>query len=138
MKEICHILLITTSLCYGSKSIATEDWSSLCKEVSIMRGALSQSGAYTFVTNAATPKLAPHIHSQCWVGWLPTEEVKRRAYEQEQRDLGLDILGYLEEYAWNTESQDDLSTNKKNAVELLAIAEWIKTSQGYGNYLLKR
>ena len=114
------------------------DWDALRAEVSSFRKRLASDGAYAFVTNAATPRTAPHIHSQCWVDWLPKEDVKRRAYEQEKRDLGLDILGYLEEYAWNAESQDDLSTNKKNAVELLAIAEWLKTSQGYGNYLLKR
>ena len=142
-KIILHTMLATaialTLGCNRSEPAKEQsDWDALRAEVSSLRKRLAQDGAYTFVTNAATPKTAPHIHSQCWVDWLPKEDVKLRTYEQEKRDLGLDILGYLEEYAWNAESQDDLSTNKKNAVELLAIAEWLKTSQGYGNYLLKR
>ncbi len=114
------------------------DWDALRAEVSSLRKCLAQDGAYAFVTNAATPKLAPHIHSQCWVDWLPKEDVKRREYEQEKRDLGLDILGCLEKYAWGIEAHEDLEGNKKSAMELLAIAEWLNTTPGYGNYLLKR
>ena len=113
-------------------------WLQLRSGIREMRECMAKDGAYAFVTNAATPKTAPHIHSQCWVDWLPEGEVKRREYEQEKRDLGLDIIGYLEEYAWDVEPQDDLGTNQKNAVELLTIAEWLRTSHGYGNYMLKR
>ena len=114
------------------------DWDALRAEVSSLRKRLANDGAYAFVTNAATPKLAPRIHSQCWVDWLPKEDVKRREYEQEKRDLGLDILGCLEKYAWGIEAHEDLEGNKKSAMELLAIAEWLNTAPGYGNYLLKR
>lgn len=36
-------------------------------EVRQLRGDLARLGVAAFVTNAATPRMAPHIHSQCWV-----------------------------------------------------------------------
>lgn len=142
-KIILHTIFATAiALSAGCNRVETakeqSDWDALRAEVSSLRKRLAQDGAYTFVTNAATPKTAPHIHSQCWVDWLPKEDVKRREYEQEKRDLGLDILGCLEKYAWGIEAHEDLEGNKKSAMELLAIAEWLNTTPGYGNYLLKR
>ena len=140
---ILHTIFATAiALSTGCNRVETAkeqpDWNALRTEVSSLRKRLANDGAYAFVTNAATPKVAPHIHSQCWVDWLPKADVKRREYEQEKRDLGLDTLGHLEEYAWSIEAHEDLEGNKKSAMELLAIAEWLNTAPGYGNYLLKR
>ena len=132
----CLLAACVLSNC-GISFADQEEWSELRREVSAMREALASKGAYVFVTNAATPKVAPHIHSQCWVDWLPKEDVKRRMYEQEKRDFGLDVLKCLEKYAWGID-EEDLSGYRKSAGELLSIAEWINTSAGYGNYLLKR
>ena len=118
---------------------AQPDWTVLRDEVKSMRAELARQGAYAFVTNTATtPRTAPHIHSQCWVDWLPKEEVERRAYEQEKRDFGLDFLGELEKIALESCPLDDIDGAERRAERCLAIAEWLKTSKGYGNYPLKR
>ena len=117
--------------------VGSQDWEALRKDVVALRHALSEKGAYDFVKDAGTPKLAPHIHSQCWVDWLPEQDVRRRAYEQEKRDFGLDMLGHLE-----TLTSDEIGVGEPirlqvRAERLVAIAEWLKTSWGYGNYILK-
>ena len=138
MNKWCRYLVAACVLSScGISSAVQEEWAELCREMSAMREALAINGAYVFVTNAATPRASPHIHSQCWVDWLPKEDVKRRMYEQEKRDFGLDVLKCLEEYAWGID-EEDLSGYRKSAGELLSIAEWLNTSAGYGNYLLKR
>lgn len=138
MKSICCIATITLLSSCGWSAPISEDWAALRREVSEMRLSLAHDGAYAFVTNAATPKTVPHIHSQCWVDLLPGGEIGRRMYEQEKRDFGLDVLGHLEEYVQNIEDKEDLAGQRESAAELLAIAEWLSTSPGYGNYLLKR
>jgi len=113
-------------------------WDSIRSQVVEMRESLAADGALAFVSSAFTPRVAPHIHSQCWVDWLPKAEVDRRKCEQEMRDFGLDMVGQLERYALDIEPHGDLLALERSAEELLTIAEWLKTSSGYGNYILKR
>ena len=114
------------------------DWDALRAEVSSLRKCLAQDGAYAFVTNAATPKLAPHIHSQYWLMMLPAESITVRQYEQEKRNFGLDMLGQLERYAKQRANITDIATLQQRTQELLAISDWLKTAPGYGNFILKR
>ena len=115
------------------------DWDKLRDGIRRLRMELARQDVYTFVTNrTTTPRVAPYIHSQCWVDWLPKGEERRRAYEQEKRDFGLDFIGKLEEVALANVPLDDLEANEKRARQFIEIAEWLKTSQGYGNYMLKR
>ena len=117
---------------------AQPDWTVLRDEVKSMRAELARQGAYAFVTNTATtPRTAPHIHSQCWVDWLPKEEVERRAYEQEKRDFGLDFVCELEKIALESYPLDDIDGWKSRTERAIALSDWIKTSKGYGNYLVK-
>ena len=128
MSGLCH-----TAVAQG------QDWDKLRDGIRQLRAELARQDVYTFVTNnATTPRVAPYIHSQCWVDWLPKEDVKRRAYEQEKRDFGLDFIGKLEKIALDVPSLDDLEANEKRARHFIEIAEWLKTSKGYGNYMLKR
>ena len=115
-----------------------EDCARGLSEVRQLRADLARQGVVAFVTNAATPRTAPHIHSQCWVDWLPREEVERRAYEQAKRDFGLDVLGQLEAIAQERTDPQNVKGLLKRAGELLDIAEWLKSTSGYGNYILKR
>ena len=110
--------------------VRREAWGALRQEIITLRHSLARDGAYAFVTNADTPKVAPHIHSQCWVDWLPKAEVERRKCEQEMRDFGLDMVGQLERYALDIEPHGDLLALERSAEELLTIAEWLKTSSG--------
>lgn len=114
------------------------DWDALRAEVSSLRKCLAQDGAYAFVTNASTPKLAPHIHSQYWLMMLPAESITVRQYEQEKRNFGLDMLGQLERYAKQRANINDIATLQQRTQELLAISDWLKTAPGYGNFILKR
>jgi len=136
---IKHAVVLTVVICLltaHAGEVRQEDWSVLRQEIVTLRHSLARDGAYAFVTTAATPKVAPHIHSQCWVDWLPKEEVERRLYEQEKRAFGLDMVGQLESYALaDTDWQND-TDNAAMAHQLLAISKWLKTSAGYGNYLL--
>lgn len=115
----------------------TQDWTKKRKEISLLRNALSCEGAYAFVIGDRTPRKAPHIHSQCWVDWLPEVEVERRAYEQEKREFGRDLVRQLDAYATQKIEIDNVVVLKERVRQLVAIAEWIKTSHGYGNYILK-
>lgn len=140
-KIILHAMFATaialTSGCNRSEPAKEQsDWDALRAEVSSLRKCLAQDGAYAFVTNAATPKSAPLIHSRCWVDGLPKEEVKRRAYEQEKRDFGLDMVGQLETYALADSDWQNEKDNAARAHQLIEISRWLKTSAGYGNYLL--
>lgn len=111
----------------------------LREEVCILRAELARQGAYAFVTNrSTTPAVAPHIHSQCWVDWLPAEDAERIAYEQEKRDFGLDFIGELEKLALEDPPLDDVEALEDHAERALAIAEWFKTACGYGNQFLKK
>ena len=114
-----------------------QDWALLRKGVSAQRQVLADKGAYLFVTDEMTPRRAPHIHSQCWVDWLPDDEVERKAYEQEKRDFGLDMAVQLEKLGARRIEMDDVAGLRTGAEQLVAIAEWAKTSPGYGNYILK-
>lgn len=137
---IRHLMSTTGIVILGLSSYATEpnnqDWASRLMEIKGLRSALAHEGAYAFVTSAATPKSAPLIHSRCWVDGLPKEEVKRRAYEQEKRDFGLDMVGQLETYALADSDWQNEKDNAARAHQLIEISRWLKTSAGYGNYLL--
>ena len=137
---IRHLIAMTGIVMLGLSSYAIEpsnqDWTSQLMEIKKLRSALTHEGVYAFVTNAATPKVAPLIHSQLWVDGLPKEEVKRRAYEQEKRDFGLEMVGQLEAYALADTDWKNEKDNAAQAHQLIAISQWLKTSVGYGNYLL--
>lgn len=116
----------------------TGHWLQLRSEVNEMRAQLAKDGAYAFVTNATTSKVAPHIHSQYWLMMLPKANIALRQYEQEKRNFGLDMLGQLEQYAKQRVDINDIAALKQRAQELLAISDWLKTEPGYGNFILKR
>lgn len=114
-----------------------QDWALLRKGIATQRQVLAEKGAYSFVADEMTPRKAPHIHSQCWVNWLPDDEVGRRLYEQEKRDFGLDMVVQLEKLGARRIEMGDVVGLRTGAEKLVAIAEWAKTSPGYGNYILK-
>jgi len=136
------ILLIAALILLNDTAVATSEshdtWTSLRKQVELLRFNLNRNGIYAIVTNAALPKTAPHIHSQCWVDWLPAEETERRAFEQEKREFGLDVLGQLEGFAMERTELMDACALRERTLRLIAIADWIKGSPGYGNFILKR
>lgn len=144
MKPIISIIFfvlvfsVPTLSVKGETMSSTTKWERMRLGVVLLRTELARQDVYTFVTNrATTPRIAPYIHSQCWVDWLPKEDVKRRAYEQEKRDFGLDFIGKLEKIALDVPPVDDLEMNERRARQFVEIAEWLKTSKGYGNYVLK-
>lgn len=54
------------------------DWEKLRDGIRRLRMELARQDVYTFVTNrTTTPRVAPYIHSQCWVDWLPKGEERR-------------------------------------------------------------
>ena len=114
------------------------DWDALRAEVSSLRKRLASDGAYAIVTNAATPKVAPHIHSQYWLMLIPETNIALRQYEQAKREFGLDMIGQLERYAKQKIDIKDISALEQRVHELLAIADWLKKEPGYGNFILKR
>ena len=128
------------ALCVSAQGtvVANDDWTELRRQVEGLRGELRRSGIHAFVTNGNLRCDTPLIHSQCWVDWLPSEEVERRAYEQEKREFGLDMLGQIEAIALERTDPRDVERLLRRAGELLDIAEWLKSASGYGNYMLKR
>ena len=128
------------ALCVSAQGtvVANDDWTELRRQVEGLRGELRRSGIHAFVTNGNLRCDTPLIHSQCWVDWLPSEEVERRAYEQEKREFGLDMLGQIEAIALERTDPRDVERLLRRAGELLDIAEWLKSVSGYGNYMLKR
>lgn len=122
----------------SEKANERSDWDALRTEVSSLRKRLANDGAYAFVTNAATPKTAPHIHSQYWLMLIPEANIALRQYEQEKREFGLDMIGQLERYAKQKIDIKDISALEQRVHELLAIADWLKKEPGYGNFILKR
>ena len=141
--KTCIVLSLVTALAmpqaaHPVEDVCTNDWGRMRTKIMVSRRELARTGAYAFVTNAATPKVAPHIHSQCWVDWLPKEEVERFLYEQEIRDFGLDIIGELEQYALRQEALREPDELDKMVTELVRIAAWAKTSRGYGNCAIKQ
>lgn len=124
---------------YSQKQMHRSAWVSLKEQTKALRDELARQGAYAFVTNrGTTPSVAPYIHSQCWVDWLPKTNVEQIAYEQEKRDFGLDFVGELEKQALLDIPLDDIDELETQAEQMLTIAEWLKTSAGYGNYILKK
>ena len=86
MKPIISIIFFVLVFSVPTLSVKGETMSSATKwermrlGVVLLRTELARQDVYTFVTNrATTPRIAPYIHSQCWVDWLPKEDVKRRA-----------------------------------------------------------
>lgn len=116
-----------------------QDYIALREQVKQLRTELARQGAYAFVTNhATTPRIAPHIHSQFWVDWLPKTNIEQIAYEQEKRDFGLDFVGQIAKLALVEIPLEDVETLETNARRMLEIAEWLKTARGYGNQVLKK
>ena len=143
MKKTCVLISLAVAVTSPHKAhpaadISANDWGQMRAEIMANRRELAKTGAYAFITNATTPRVAPLIHSQCWVDWLPKEEVERREYEQEVRNFGLDIIGDLERYALRQEVVRDPDELEKMTEELVRIAAWAKTSRGYGNCAIKQ
>ena len=104
--------------------------------LSAMRNDLVRLGAYAYVASPTSPKSAPHIHSQSWVDWLPATEVRRRMYEQEKRDFGMAFVGELEKCAEEQKCLEGYGDMERESWKMLRIAQWLKTSTGYGNFFL--
>ena len=143
MKNVV-VLMIAAVLCLGTRGsdnedcLARDEWMLLRDCVVEQRLELARLGVYAFVTNVAVSGETPCIHSQSWVDWLPDKAVSRRAYEQEKRDLGLDLLKQLEEFAQVSVEVGEVDLLKERATQLLAVAAWLKATPGYGNFILKR
>ncbi len=121
-----------------SNASDVDDWKTLREEMHVLRAELARQGAYAFVTNrTTTPPVAPHIHSQCWVDWLPKTNIEQIAYEQEKRDLGLDFFVDIEGLALPGIPLENPDGLEQHADKMLTIAEWLKTADGYGNHVLK-
>ena len=115
-----------------------QDYIALREQVKQLRTELARQGAYAFVTNReTTPSVAPHIHSQCWVDWLPRTNDAQIAYEQEKRDFGLDFVGELEKLVMIEIPLEDIGGLSARAEYALTMAEWLKSARGYGNHILK-
>ena len=138
MKSFFMVAITVVLASCVSNAFAVDDWKTLRGEVKELRSELARQGAYAFVTNrTTTPPIAPHIHSQCWVDWLPKTNVEQIAYEQEKRDLGLDFFVEIERLALAGLSLEEIDALENHADKLLTIAEWLKTADGYGNHVLK-
>jgi len=138
MKQILLTIILFVTMPLSSVAECAADWIDLRERVKTLRAELSRQGAYAFVTNhATTPPMAPYIHSQCWVDWLPKTNVEQIAYEQEKRDFGLDFFVVLEELALPEIPFEDVDALGRHADRMLTIAEWLKTAKGYGNHVLK-
>lgn len=106
------------------------------RPISDMCNDLVRMGAYSYVTSPSTPKLAPHIHSQNWVDWLPDTEVRRKMFEQDKREFGLAFVGELEKCAERQMRLKNYADVEQESWKMLEIAQWLKTSPGYGNCFL--
>ena len=137
---IACVIVLSSIVGYSEETVSENDWTSLKERMKALRSELARQGAYAFVTNReTTPAVAPYVHSQCWVDWLPRENVERIAYEQEKREFGLDFVLELEKLALVEIPLDDVVTLRAHADHALKIAEWWKTSGGgYGNFILKK
>lgn len=135
-KELFLFGAIMLAVCGRAES--SVDYVGLTEKIKRLRIELARQGIYAFVTNReTTPLIAPYIHSQCWVDWLPKTNVEQIAYEQEKRDFGLDFVGGLEEEALFEAKLEDVDSLEHRAVQMLTVAEWLKTAKGYGNHILK-
>ena len=138
MKIIQIVVVVVTLTPWLLNAADIDNWKTLQDETKTLRIELARQGAYAFVTNrATTPTVAPHIHSQCWVDWLPRTNVEQIAYEQEKRGFGLDFIGEIEKLALPEISLDDIDRLEIHADRMLTIAAWLKTAGGYGNHVLK-
>lgn len=106
-------------------------------EVKQLRADLARLGLEAFITNSALPKVAPHIHSQCWVDWLPKANIDQWAYEQEKRELGRDMLHILEDMVMSDVSWRDYLAVRRRVKTLLRLKEWLSTVHGCGNYYIQ-
>lgn len=138
MKTVVSAICVVALLPCVSSAVDLNQWKASRDEVKMLRSELARQGAYAFVTNrTTTPPIAPYIHSQCWVDWLPKTNVEQIAYEQEKRDFGLDFFFEIESLACPGLSLEDIDALEKHADRMLTIAEWLKTAGGYGNHVLK-
>lgn len=138
MKNFLIAVIAVVLMPCVSNAVNVDDWKTLREEMKVLRSELARQGAYAFVTNrTTTPPIAPHIHSQCWVDWLPKTNVEQIAYEQEKRDFGLDFFVEIESLALPGLSLGNIDDLEKHADRMLTIAEWLKTADGYGNHVLK-
>jgi hypothetical protein len=132
------IVVLVAIMSFATYAASESDWITLCEQMKNLRVELARQGAYAFVTNrATTPSIAPYIHSQCWVDWLPEANVGQIAYEREKRGFGSDFFVEIERLALPDITLDDIDALERHAVKMLRIAEWLKTSDGYGNHILK-
>ena len=138
MKQILFISMFLALIPLVSIAEDAANWIERIEQMRMLRAELARQGAYAFVTNrTTTPPIAPHIHSQCWVDWLPRTNVEQIAFEQEKRDLGLDFIGNLEKLALTDVSLENIDSLENHADRMLTIAKWLKSEGGYGNHILK-
>lgn len=139
MKPSIILVVVFIAWSVRSESQSHSDWQGLREQVVKLRLDIAKNGVYALATNcAAQSVIAPYIHSQCWVDWLPRSEPERIEYEQEKRKFGLDVVGCLERYAIESIPLEDIDWLDRRAEMMLAVSEWLKTSGGYGNLVLKK
>ena len=139
MKQILLIFVSSVLIHLASVAEDAADWNAHREQVRKLRTELARQGAYAFVTNrTTTPPIAPYIHSQCWVDWLPRTNIEQIAYEQEKRDFGLDFFVAIEGLALPEIPLEDVDALEHHAEKMLTIAEWLKSADGYGNQILKK
>lgn len=103
------------------------------KRIKTLTRELDNGGA-AGVLAAALP--APLIHSPYHAARLAKLEPERRAVEQAKRDFGFKLAVVLNETAALLQQRADSAERVKQAGLLLDLAAWLRTAQGYGNYVL--
>ena len=114
---------------------ADVDWVRLRKEVTELR---RKAGSFGFGALVSGGVATPLIRSQSWVDWIPKEDVRRRLYEQEKRDFGMDLLKQLERHAVQIADMREKAALKREVSDLLALRRWLASAHGYGNYFVSR
>lgn len=136
------VALLTLAGCGESKSVAehpatAQDYVSMRDHIVQLREKLKAEGVVALVANAAANERAPRIHSRYWVEKVCPDEDGRKEYELSVRDFGLEFCRQLEKVSLPEIPQEDMNARESYANQLFAIADWLKTEKGYGNYILK-
>lgn len=80
---------------------------------------------------------APAIHSKYYADKLAARVPEVRELEQAKRDLGLHVALALDAIAKaQLQNGNDSAARAARAEELLSLADWLKATKSYGNYLL--
>ena len=133
--RIWHIGAFIAVIAVGTSAFGVEK-SRAFPTILELRNILVLKGAYAFVSDEVTPRTAPHIHSASYVAWIPDTDIQRKGYEMQKRDFGMAFVGELEKCAMRQRNMKHYKELAQECEEMLRTADWLKTSCGYGNYLL--